>query len=130
MQIMVAAIGWRHQIQPRTQGFREDPLPSRDESTIVGLPHFQAALAVWDYCYAGASLLLGMSTCDLIADRIREAIDAALEKLLSLGALNRSSGFTGGHPSTQWTAGAQQQPEAYEENEGSFVEEQEPAEAE
>jgi hypothetical protein len=83
-----------------------------DSTSIIGLPHLQAALAVWDYCYASASLLFGVSTGDPIADRIREAIqasndglskyqirrlfhghvegsriDAALEKLVDLGAL-------------------------------------------
>ena len=83
-----------------------------DSTSVIGLPHLQAALAVWDYCYSSASLLFGMSTGDPIADRIREAIeasndglskyqirrlfhghvegsriDAALEKLVALGAL-------------------------------------------
>ena len=96
-----------------------------DSTSVIGLPHLQAALAVWDYCYASASLLFGMSTGDPIADRIREAvkashaglskhqirrlfhghvegdrIDAALEKLVALGALSAQSESTGGrlHP--------------------------------
>ena len=59
------------------------PKEGRDLQCI-GLPHLQAALAVWDYCYASASLLFGGSTGDPIADRIREAIDA------SGGALSKS----------------------------------------
>ena len=85
-----------------------------DSTSVIGLPHLQAALAVWDYCYSSAALLFGTSTGDPIADRIREAIqastdglskyqirrlfhghvegsriDAALEQLVALGALTR-----------------------------------------
>ena len=45
-----------------------------DSSSVVGLPHLQAALAVWDYCSASASHLFGDSTGDAIADRILEAL--------------------------------------------------------
>jgi hypothetical protein len=55
-----------------------------DCSSVIALPHLEAALAVWDYCYASASLLFGRSTGDPIADRIREAIDA------SGGAMSKS----------------------------------------
>jgi hypothetical protein len=100
-----------------------------DATAIIGLPHLQAALAVWDYCYASAALLFGISTGDLIADRIREAIeasngglskhhirrlfhghvegnriDAALEKLVALGALAPRTEPTGGRPSTHWSS--------------------------
>lgn len=99
-----------------------------DATSVIGLPHLQAALAVWDYCYASASLLFGMSTGDPIADRIREAVDAshtglsrdqirrifhghvegdrinaALEKLVTLGALHPQSEPTRGRPSTRWS---------------------------
>jgi hypothetical protein len=40
----------------------------------VGLPHLQAALAVWDYCSTSASHLFGDSTGDAIADRILVAL--------------------------------------------------------
>ncbi len=99
-----------------------------DSTSVIALPHLQAALAVWDYCYASASLLFGMSTGDPIADRIREAIeasgqlsksnimrlfhghvesdriDAALETLVTLRAVSLRSQPTGGRPSTHWSA--------------------------
>jgi hypothetical protein len=100
-----------------------------DSTSVIGLPHLQAALAVWDYCYASASLLFGMSTGDAIADRIREAIqasneglskhqirrlfhghvetsriDAALETLLALGAIFNSSEPTAGRSASLWSA--------------------------
>jgi hypothetical protein len=100
-----------------------------ESSSIIQLPHLQAALAVWGYCYASASLLFGVSTGDPIADRIREAveasdtglsksqirrlfhghvdgyrIDGALETLVALGALSPRSEPTGGRPSTLWSA--------------------------
>jgi hypothetical protein len=115
-----------------------------DSTSIIGLPHLQAALAVWDYCYSSAALLFGSSTGDPIADRIREEIqasndglskyqirrlfhghvegsriDAALEQLVALGALYAQTEATGGRPSTLWSA--------IEENEES-VEEDDPAE--
>jgi hypothetical protein len=110
-----------------------------DGTSIIGLPHLQAALAVWEYCYASASLLFGLSTGDPVADRIRDAvessdvglsknqisrlfhghldgsrIDAALEKLVDLGALTLRSQSTGGRPSTLWSAGEDHQPEEEE----------------
>ncbi len=100
-----------------------------DSTSVIGLPHLRAAFALWDYCYASASLLFGMSTDDPIADRIREAveaagdglskskiarlfhghvehdrIDAALETLVTLGAVSLRSQSTGGRPSTHWSA--------------------------
>jgi hypothetical protein len=118
-----------------------------DSSSVVGVPHLQAALAVWDYCSANASLLFGDSTGDPIADRIREAleasphglsknqirglfhghvncdhIDAALEQLLVLGAAGYHSEPTGGRPSTLWSATAgpeREENEAQEEEEAS-----------
>ena len=121
-----------------------------DSTSVIGLPHLQAALAVWDYCYASASLLFGMSTGDPIADRIREAIeasdeglskskisrlfhghverdriDAALETLVSLGALSLRNQSTGGRPSTHWSALVESE---QEQNEESIAENDEPAE--
>jgi hypothetical protein len=102
-----------------------------DCTPIIGLPHLQAALAVWDYCAASASLLFGTATGDHTADRILEAINAstdgflsrkqisalfhghlssqsieiALEQLTSLGAISHSSSQpTGGRSSTLWSA--------------------------
>jgi len=100
-----------------------------DCSPFIGLPHLQAALAVWDYCSASASLFFGTSTGDHTADRILEAInasaggflsrkqmsalfhghlsssriEAALEQLISLGAIYQTSQPGGGHPSTLWS---------------------------
>ena len=116
-----------------------------DSTSVIGLPHLQAALAVWDYCYSSAALLFGVSTGNPIADRIREAIqasndglskyqirrlfhghvegsriDAALEQLVALGALYAQSEATGGRPSTLWTAIEENEPE---ENEESTAEE-------
>ena len=106
-----------------------------DSTSVIGLPHLQAALAVWDYCYSSASLLFGMSTGDPIADRIREAIqasndglskyqirrlfhghvegsriDAALERLVALGALYAQREATGGRPSTLWSVIEENEP--------------------
>jgi hypothetical protein len=101
-----------------------------DCSPIIRLPHLQAALAVWDYCSASASLFFGTATGDHTTDRILEAInastagclsrmqitalfhgrlsssriEAALEQLISLGAIYPSSQPSGGRPSTLWSA--------------------------
>ena len=113
-----------------------------DGTCVIGLPHLQAAFAVWEYCYASASLLFGLSTGDPVADRIREAIessdaglsknqirrlfhghvdgsriDAALEKLVVLGALAIHSEPTGGRPSTVWSPIEENQPEENLESE-------------
>jgi hypothetical protein len=99
-----------------------------DCSPIIGLPHLQAALAVWNYCAESAALFFGTSTGDPIADRIREAIDAsftglsrkqmsalfhghvsserieaALQQLLALGAIGQTSQPSGGRPTTLWS---------------------------
>ena len=52
-----------------------------DCSSSIGLPHLQAALAVWDYCSASASLFFGTSTGDHTADRILDAINASTNGL-------------------------------------------------
>jgi len=101
-----------------------------DCSPIIRLPHLQAALAVWDYCSASASSFFGTSTGDHTADRILEAInassdgslsrnqmsalfhghlsssriEAALEQLISLGAIYQTSQPGAGRPSTLWSA--------------------------
>ena len=120
-----------------------------DSTSVIGLPHLQAALAVWDYCYASAALLFGMSSGDPIADQIREAIeasgdglskyqirrlfhghvegyriDAALETLVALGALSVHSEPTGGRPSTCWSAIAEDE---HEENEEWLAQDEQPA---
>jgi hypothetical protein len=105
-----------------------------DSTPVIALPHLQAALAVWDYCYDSAALLFGWSTGDPIADRIREAveaapdglskhqvrrlfhghleselIDAALEKLRALGAITDHSQHTAGRSSTLWSSSEEKQ---------------------
>jgi hypothetical protein len=101
-----------------------------DCTSVIGEAHLQAALAVWDYCSASASLLFGTSTGDPTADRIKEALDAsqdglsrkqirglfhghlsserieaALQQLMSLGVLNQHiQPSRGGRRSTLWTA--------------------------
>lgn len=100
-----------------------------DATNEITLPHLEAALAVWDYCYQSASLLFGMATGNPIADRIREAIEAtptglsqyqirrlfnghidtqriqaSLQQLVAAGALTYCSQPTGGRPSTIWSA--------------------------
>jgi len=112
-----------------------------DSSSIITLPHLQAALAVWDYCYESAAMLFGVSTGDPIADRIREAveasekglskdqirrlfhghldaarIDSALETLVSLGALSVQSEPTRGRPSTLWSAFGADDPDGFDED--------------
>jgi hypothetical protein len=119
-----------------------------DGSSVVGLPHLKAALAVWDYCSASASLLFGDSTGDAIADRIREAleaaskgltkkqirrlfhghvtcdrIDAALEQLMAIDAAGCRSEPTAGRPSTLWSATAGEEQEEVDAND--FVAEEE-----
>jgi hypothetical protein len=99
-----------------------------DCSSVIEPPHLHAALAVWEYCSASASLLFGTCTGDPTADRIREAlnaspdglsrkqisalfhghlssdrIDAALEHLMSLGAVNQCIEPGRGRPTTLWS---------------------------
>ncbi len=100
-----------------------------DCSSIIRLPHLQAACALWDYCSYSASSLFGACVGDSVADRILEAlqaaengltreqirklfhcrvgsgsIDQALEKLSSL-QLVTSRYVTGrGRPTTVWFA--------------------------
>jgi hypothetical protein len=106
-----------------------------DCSSSIRLPHLQAALAVWDYCSASASLFFGISTGDHNADRILEAvnaspnglsrtqmsalfhghlssdrIEAALEQLVSLGAIQQISQPSAGRPSTLWSATPEPEP--------------------
>jgi hypothetical protein len=45
-----------------------------DCSVAVRVEHLQAALAVWDYCFASARFIFGDATGDPVADRIREAL--------------------------------------------------------
>jgi hypothetical protein len=110
-----------------------------DTSSVVGLPHLQAALAVWDYCSTSAIHLFGDSTGDAIADRILEAlvasphglskhqirrlfhghvscdrIDAALEQLTMLEAANCHSEPTRGRSASLWSANAVREPDEHQ----------------
>jgi predicted ArsR family transcriptional regulator len=95
---------------------------------------------VWDFCSASASLFFGTATGDHTADRILDAInasttglsrtqmsalfhghlssnriDAALEQLISFGAIVQSNQPTGGRPATLWSATAETQSMGEEE---------------
>jgi hypothetical protein len=48
-----------------------------DCSSIIRLPHLQAALTLWDYCSYSAASLFGTCVGDSVADRILEALQAA-----------------------------------------------------
>jgi hypothetical protein len=56
-----------------------------DQSPTIRVEHLQAALSLWDYCFASARFIFGDATGDAIADRIREALDIAGE-----GGMTRS----------------------------------------
>jgi hypothetical protein len=101
-----------------------------DCTSVIGVDHLQAALAVWHYCSASAALLFGTATGDHAADRIKEAldaapdglsriqiralfhghlsserIDAALQQLMSIGVIGQQTQPSrGGRCSTLWTA--------------------------
>jgi hypothetical protein len=48
-----------------------------DCSSIIRLPHLQAALTLWEYCSYSATSLFGNCVGDSVADRILEALQAA-----------------------------------------------------
>jgi len=100
-----------------------------DCSSIIQLPHLQAALALWDYCYDSAANLFGICSGDSVADRILEAlqaaengltrkqirdlfhghvssssIDQALEKLRSIGVAWSRCVAGSRRPTTLWSA--------------------------
>jgi hypothetical protein len=52
-----------------------------DCSSLIRLPHLQAALVLWDYCSYSAASLFGNCVGDSIADRIREALQASPDGL-------------------------------------------------
>jgi hypothetical protein len=112
-----------------------------DRSSLIRLPHLQAALTMWDFCSYSAASLFGACVGDSVADRILEAlqaaengltrkqirdlfhgnissssIDQALEKLGSLGtATCRVIGAGRGRPATLWSAIGHEYPEPMEE---------------
>jgi hypothetical protein len=71
-----------------------------DNSSVVGLPHLRAALAVWDYCSASASHLFGESTGDAIADRIREALEESPRDYRSIRSVASSTATSAATAST------------------------------
>jgi len=100
-----------------------------DCTSIIQLPHLQAALALWDYCSESAVSLFGACVGDSVADRILEAllaaengltrkqirdlfhghvssgsIDLALEKLSSLGVAASRFISGRGRPTILWSA--------------------------
>jgi hypothetical protein len=52
-----------------------------DWSLVVGLPHLQAALEVWRYCFESAAYIFGSSLGNPIADEILRALHAASDGL-------------------------------------------------
>ena len=112
-----------------------------DRSSLIRLPHLQAALTMWDFCSYSAASLFGACVGDSVADRILEAlqaaengltrkqirdlfhgnissssIDQALEKLSSLGAATcRFTGAGRGRPATLWSAIGHEYAEPMEE---------------
>ena len=104
-----------------------------DCSAVVRLEHLQAALAVWDYCFASVQFIIGENAAiggDPIADRILEAlkgagaegltrtqirdllgrhasadrISQALSQLAARGVATRETVLTGGRPVELWRA--------------------------
>jgi hypothetical protein len=99
-----------------------------DRTPLIDACHLQAALAVWDYCLAGARLLFDTAPIDPTARRIsqaldvtpeglskvqirglfhrhvsKERIDLALEQLLKLGLINRETTAGRGRSASLWT---------------------------
>jgi hypothetical protein len=118
-----------------------------DSTAAIRLHHLQAALAVWNYCSESAAFFFGTATGDPITDRILETIlesptgisrtrlsalfrgrisndrvDAALEQLIALGAIDRADAHTKGRTATIWSAAPKSDPLAEAE---SFLEETE-----
>ena len=104
-----------------------------DCSAVVRLEHLQAALAVWNYCFASVQLIIGENAAiggDPIGDRILEAlkgagaegltrtqirdvlgrhasaarISQALSQLATRGVAIRETVLTGGRPVELWRA--------------------------
>jgi len=48
-----------------------------DGSSVIEVPHLEAALAIWNYCEASASAIFGDALGDEVADRLLEALRAA-----------------------------------------------------
>ena len=111
-----------------------------DCSSLIRLPHLQAALTMWDYCSYSAASLFGTCVGDSVADRILEAlqaaengltrkrirdlfhghvssasIDQALEKLSSLGVANSRFLDGPGRCTTVWFAVEHEYAEPMEE---------------
>jgi Protein of unknown function (DUF3987) len=101
-----------------------------DGADQIGLPHLEAALAVWEYCEASAAHIFGRAVGDPVADEILRAlkqagaagmtrtairdlfgrnkscdrIGAALQLLLTTGRARSETRTTGGRPVEAWFA--------------------------
>jgi hypothetical protein len=121
-----------------------------DSSRFIEPNHLHAALALWDYCAAGAAQLFGLATGDPTADRILEALhsqpagltktrinalfrgnlavdrlDAALDYLEGLGIVYAETLFGNGRPALVWHAiPHRENPESQADEEEGFADEQ------
>jgi Protein of unknown function (DUF3987) len=59
-----------------------------DGATNIGLPHIEAALAVWEYCEASAAHIFGASLGDPVADEILRALQCAGREGMSRTAIS------------------------------------------
>ena len=98
-----------------------------DRATEIGLPHLEAALAVWEYCESSARYIFGDATGDSVADKILEGlrmgpltrtginlllnknvnaarIDQALALLVDAGLAFQNTEQGEGRPLEIWTA--------------------------
>jgi hypothetical protein len=101
-----------------------------DGTGQIGLPHLEAALAVWEYCEASAVHVFGHTVGDPVADEIMQAlryagtagmtrtairdlfgrnrsgdrIGAALQLLLTMSRARLEISNTGGRPAETWFA--------------------------
>jgi len=101
-----------------------------DQSVTIRIEHLQAALSLWDYCFASARFIFGDATGDATTDRIRgslkmagsaglsrtairdlfkrhvsgERIGRALQQLEQLGMAFRRDVLTEGRSIEVWTA--------------------------
>jgi hypothetical protein len=65
-----------------------------DSSIKVCIPHLEAALALWDYCYLSADRLFGLHAEDAVAGRVLDALKGGLLSQTQLHAVlnNHSPG--------------------------------------
>src|SRR5262249_20795907 len=58
-----------------------------DGETNIGVPHINAALALWEYCEASAAFIFGASLGDPVADEVLRALRHAGTDGLSRSAI-------------------------------------------